>query len=431
MASSHKIVLLFFFIAFLLFPPTQAQTHITDNCSSNKNFTANSAFQSDRATLLSSLAFNNAIDFYNDTAVGRGDTVYGLFMCRGDVTLTMCHQCVGNATQGLPSACPVSKEAIVWYDDCLVRYSNRSFFSTVAIRPRFVGWNPENVFLPASFMRTVYDIMNKTADEAAKPAVGQKKYASTARGDILAFQTVYCLAQCTPDLSPSDCRWCLSEAIRDLNWCCDGRKGGRVLYPSCNVRYELYRFYLPEAPTPTPTLAIVPLPGSQVIGKGQSTRTVVIVVVSSVGGFLIFVCLVYYLLKSLIKTRRNTVLRQKYFGNETNNLEPLRFSFATIEAATNKFSHENCLGQGGFGRVYKGVLSNGQEVAIKRLSKSSDQGAEEFKNEVLLIAKLQHKNLVALLGFCIEEREKVLIYEYVPNKSLDNFLFGLTLLNPF
>ncbi|KAI9123920.1 hypothetical protein K1719_005220 [Acacia pycnantha] len=104
-------------------------------------------------------------------------------------------------------------------------------------------------------------------------------------------------------------------------------------------------------------------------GNGQSTRTVVIVVVSSVGGLLIFVCLAYYLLKSLIKTRRNAVLRQKYFGNETNNLEPLQFSLATIEAATNKFSHENCLGQGGFGRVYKGVLSNSQEIAIKRLSK--------------------------------------------------------------
>ncbi|KAI9123455.1 hypothetical protein K1719_004755 [Acacia pycnantha] len=163
---------------------------------------------------------------------------------------------------------------------------------------------------------------------------------------------------------------------------------------------------------------------TQIKGKGQATRTVVIVVVSSVGGLLIFVCLAYYLSKSLIKTRRNTVLRQKYFGNETNNLEPLRFSLATIEAATNKFSHENCLGQGGFGRVYKGILSNGQEIAVKRLSKSSDQGAEEFKNEVLLIAKLQHRNLVALIGFCIEEREKVLIYEYVPNKSLDNFLFG-------
>ncbi|XP_028760898.1 putative cysteine-rich receptor-like protein kinase 35 [Neltuma alba] len=108
-------------------------------------------------------------------------------------------------------------------------------------------------------------------------------------------------------------------------------------------------------------------------------------------------------------------LYELQLGNESHNLEPLQFGLATIEAATNKFFHEKCLGQGGFGQVYKGVLSNGQELAVKRLSKNSGQGGEEFKNEILLIAKLQHINLVALLGFCIEEQEKILVYEYVRN----------------
>nr|DAD44701.1 TPA_asm: hypothetical protein HUJ06_002931 [Nelumbo nucifera] len=102
------------------------------------------------------------------------------------------------------------------------------------------------------------------------------------------------------------------------------------------------------------------------------------------------------------------------------------FSLASIRVATDYFSLENKLGQGGFGPVYKGKLPEGEEIAVKRLSRKSGQGAEEFKNELLLIAKLQHMNLVRLLGCCIEGEEKMLIYEYMPNKSLDSFVFDPT-----
>ncbi|MQM22874.1 hypothetical protein Taro_055933, partial [Colocasia esculenta] len=99
------------------------------------------------------------------------------------------------------------------------------------------------------------------------------------------------------------------------------------------------------------------------------------------------------------------------------------FDFNTIAAATDDFSAENKLGEGGFGPVFKGRLGDGQEVAVKRLAKNSVQGLDEFKNEVVLIAKLQHRNLVRLLGGCIEGEERMLVYEYMPNKSLDAFLF--------
>ncbi|XP_039020148.1 G-type lectin S-receptor-like serine/threonine-protein kinase RKS1 isoform X4 [Hibiscus syriacus] len=99
------------------------------------------------------------------------------------------------------------------------------------------------------------------------------------------------------------------------------------------------------------------------------------------------------------------------------------FHLSTIAVATNNFSSDNKLGQGGFGPVYKGVLLNGKEIAVKRLSKHSGQGVQEFKNEIVLIAKLQHRNLVRILGCCIEGEEKMLIYEFLPNKSLDSIIF--------
>ncbi|KAJ9141476.1 hypothetical protein P3X46_032013 [Hevea brasiliensis] len=106
--------------------------------------------------------------------------------------------------------------------------------------------------------------------------------------------------------------------------------------------------------------------------------------------------------------------------------EVVFFNLSTILAATNSFSPAKILGQGGFGLVYKGQISNGQEIAVKRLSKNSGQGIEEFKNEVMLIAKLQHKNLVKLIGCCIQGEEPMLVYEYLSNKSLDSILFDET-----
>ncbi|XP_028776278.1 cysteine-rich receptor-like protein kinase 10 [Neltuma alba] len=411
--ASLKIVS-FLLISVLFSPANEAQvTYLHHNCSPNITFAANSAFQSDRTTLFSSLAFANT-DFYNATVVGGGGMVHGLFMCRGDVNLSMCHQCVVNATQRLSSECRVSKEAIIWYDECLLRYSNRFFFSTVDTRPRLSLFDAGSVSNQASFMRTLYDIMNKTADEAAKPAVGKKKYA-TGTANFSGFQTTYCLAQCTPELSPSDCRSCLSGVIRELKWCCGGKQGGRVLYPSCNVRYESYPFYQSEAASVPPANT-----GSQ--GKGGiSSGAVVAIVVPTSVAVLVFIVGICCLRKRTTKKYDSVAEGKSAF--DIGNVDSLQYDFSTIEAATNKFSVVNKIGEGGFGGVYKGTLANGLEIAVKRLSRRCRQGVEEFKNEVEVLARLQHGNLVRLLGFCVHGEESILVYEYMSNKSLDCILF--------
>ncbi|KAI7744515.1 hypothetical protein M8C21_006208 [Ambrosia artemisiifolia] len=113
-------------------------------------------------------------------------------------------------------------------------------------------------------------------------------------------------------------------------------------------------------------------------------------------------------------------------GDAHNNAELVPFSLKSVLAATGSFSVKNKLGEGGFGSVYKGSLPGNRQVAVKRLSTKSSQGRDEFMNELKLIAKLQHTNLVRLLGCCVEDDEKILMYEYMPNRSLDKFIFDPT-----
>ncbi|MCH93795.1 G-type lectin S-receptor-like serine/threonine-protein kinase, partial [Trifolium medium] len=100
--------------------------------------------------------------------------------------------------------------------------------------------------------------------------------------------------------------------------------------------------------------------------------------------------------------------------NDAQAVDIPHFHLESILDATNNFASANKLGQGGFGPVYKGKFQGGQEIAVKRLSSCSGQGFEEFKNEVVLIAKLQHRNLVRLLGYCVEGDEKILMNNVMP-----------------
>ncbi|XP_022734147.1 G-type lectin S-receptor-like serine/threonine-protein kinase At4g27290 isoform X2 [Durio zibethinus] len=144
---------------------------------------------------------------------------------------------------------------------------------------------------------------------------------------------------------------------------------------------------------------------------------------------LIFIigCLIIGLLLFIWKRKHQILVstkREDRMDEDANDdMELPRYDFNTIAIATDNFSSNNKLGEGGFGPAYKGTLRDGQDIAVKRLSGNSGQGRKEFKNEVILIARLQHRNLVKLLGCCIHGDERMLIYEYMPNRSLDYFIF--------
>ncbi|KAK2392833.1 proline-rich receptor protein kinase PERK4 [Trifolium repens] len=100
------------------------------------------------------------------------------------------------------------------------------------------------------------------------------------------------------------------------------------------------------------------------------------------------------------------------------------FTFDELSAATNGFAQRNLLGQGGFGYVHKGVLPNGKEIAVKSLKSTGGQGDREFQAEVDTISRVHHRYLVSLVGYCITDSKKLLVYEFVPNKTLDYHLHG-------
>uniref|UniRef100_A0A803LKU1 Uncharacterized protein n=1 Tax=Chenopodium quinoa TaxID=63459 RepID=A0A803LKU1_CHEQI len=355
------------------------------------------------------------------------DQVYGDALCGSELSFQDCYTCLNNSISLLPRLCPTQKEASGWYDNCMLRYANRSsaLSSMSSRQPAYYLTNsasvPDNN--AKDFDEVLGSLLNKIQNEAAS-GDSRLKYA-TGNGTYGSLKNVYAVAQCSPDLSYRNCFNCLGDSINNvLPSCCNNSIGARVVGSNCEIRYEQDLFYNVTSPlSPPPSTAPSPPPPS---GNGSNTAiTTVLIIVPTV--VLIAVAIGFIYLYRRRKTRKNVESLNDENDDETRSYMSLQYGFDTIRVATDNFSDANKLGRGGFGFVYKGKLSSGQEIAVKRLSRDSGQGDGEFKTEVMLVAKLQHRNLVRLLGFCLEKEERLLIYEFVPNASLDHFLFDVSM----
>ncbi|KAK3431907.1 hypothetical protein EUGRSUZ_E03031 [Eucalyptus grandis] len=373
-------------------------------CATTGNFTANSTYQTTLTTLLSSISTTNSeplkYGFFNASSAvsGASQTIYVIGSCRGDLTGESNHACLDDSASDIRRLCPLQKEAVLYRGNCTLRYKNASIFGEVVVDPAYPLYNPDNVSSPDTdtYKAELMKLLGRLQGEAAGGG-SLRKYA--AESTPAGFNVIYAMVQCTPDLTEQ--------------WCIDCLRA-----PSCQFRYETsYRFFntigepLPQLPPPPP-----PPPG----GKGNSTRNVIIAAATSFSAGLAIGILIL-----LIEKRKKQKRGERIEGeveDEISTVESLQFDFGTIRAATDNFSDSRKLGQGGFGAVYMGRLSNGSDIAVKRLSCNSSQGEVEFKNEVMLLARLQHRNLVRLLGFCLEGVERLLIYEFLPNSSLDQII---------
>ncbi|KAK7343549.1 hypothetical protein VNO77_12359 [Canavalia gladiata] len=431
-------MLFFLFLIVILISHATAEPDYNYTVCTGRDFDPNSTYHTNLNTLLPRLISDTQVDygFYNSSFGQDSDRVYATGLCRGDVTPPVCRTCLNDSIFLLRKECANKIEAVGGYDKCMLHYSTDSLSGYQESNVRIYLWSNTNVTDWNHYSYVLKNLLSKLRVKAATSDSHLNRNFAAGNATAPSSQPIYALVQCSPDLTGPECNDCLIGAFSELSKYCNNRSGGGVIKVSCNFRYENYSFYDPKSnvlsltlspqgsppPAPTPsTTTNTNFSDSTYHGSSKRSRAVIAIVVPTVAsvGLLIFICMIY------LRVRKPT----RHFESEAKveeeiiQVESSQFDFDTIKIATNNFSDANKLGQGGFGPVYKGTLLNEQEVAVKRLSSNSGQGDIEFKNELILMAKLRHRNLVRLLGFCIERKERLLVYEFLPNKSLDNFLF--------
>lgn len=340
---------------------------------------------------------------FGEANSGTGpDGTFGLNQCYGDLSTSDCIICYDSAHY-LVSRCFPYTGARVYLDGCFMRFQNYSFSD------EFSGPNETSVCGNTTRKSDLFqDSVKQAVVKAVSNALTNVDFFSReamVSGNV--NESVYVLAQCWKTLNASSCRSCLESASNLMLQCLPWSEG-RALNTGCFMRYSDVNFLNPVQP------------GSKNRGR------IIAIITASVSALVILVVALliglYIWRKRLIEKKRTGSYDAKKLAKILTD-SSLNFKYSTIEKATDSWNESNKLGQGGFGIVYKGILPDGREIAVKRLFFNNKFRAADFYNEVNMISSVEHKNLVRLLGCSCSGPESFLVYEFLPNKSLDQFIF--------
>eukprot|EP00253_Pinus_taeda_P005221 PITA_05221 len=377
-----------------------------------------SAFQSNLNQVLESLMTNVYLGGFNTSSVvddgqNSNSTIYGLVQCRGDLNSSDCQLCASTAKSRLVVGCQ-NTSGFIQLDGCFLRYDNHSFYGNYSDSGRqIVLCNTRTSSQSQQFSNTIKAMLLNIANEAAQ---SPKLFAADSTvAPYNSTEHIYSIAQCWRDLSSTDCGSCLNFALSQISRCQTGSIGSQFESMNCYLRSEVYAFFntLPE-------------PGrkrSKVLGITLAVVAATVGLIAAIG-----LCIWKFCSPGKFWQQISLTRGQEWEINLSSNIAnpELIFKYSILKEATSNFKAENKLGEGGFGSVYKGILSDGREVAVKRLKIGSRQGDVEFFNEANLISRVQHRNLVKLIGCSIESSERLLVYEYLQNSSLDRIIFDKT-----
>ncbi|KAH9325178.1 hypothetical protein KI387_005356 [Taxus chinensis] len=446
--KGSNLLPVFLNLLFLMSFPSVKCAYRWHTCNNASTYTDGDPYSTNLNRVITDLLRNGSQSSgFNTSWHGQSpNQVYGLLQCIGNISAEQCSTCSREANNSLYELCANDIGGGVWLDDCFLRYANSNFISKLDTGGAYL-WNTNSVASNkmANFTSITTSLLSNLSNKAYNPAnkglaLGSAPYSSS--------DTVYGLVQCWRDISENDCRTCLFTGRQQLQQCCSSNQGGRVLYGSCTVRYESYPFFGSASPpeeSPAPATSTPPAAAQapnngvngipQGVSKKKSSKTLPLVLGLVGGIFLVCVVLLIGMrkrVKAAIFGKPITVAthneERRGFSPESESRllmqeQQFIFSLEELAEATENFHDKNKLGEGGFGAVYRGKTTDGRGIGVKKLSARSAQGKREFMNEVKLVANVRHRNLVKLLGCCAEGDERLLVYEHLPNKSLDTFLF--------